>query len=546
MRTSAPVLISVPILIQGASLITLGVILAFIATRAFTRASNSHAITIPLEADIQTLDPARLSDPSTSRIVWQIYEGLVALDADNHVSPALAESIEALENGKVWRFQIRQGVMFHPHPAFGESGTRELTAHDVEYSYLRMARGFGSFVFGGLVEGFDDYIAAGGDKATTVSGLHAESDRVFVITLTRPDPAFLNRISSPYLGIFPREVVEADPDAFGVSTAIGTGPFRLLSRSAGTVQLERNPDYHGETTGNVEHITFRVETNAELRASGLRSGTYDILEPSAESRAAFFDGDDLRQSLSNTLRAVDAQTFNVHYLGMNLDRVKDPRLRKAIALAIDRESIASGLLGGAARPAGGPVPPTMLGYVSTKQPPASVQQARAELAASEYDGHPLVLLTSSAQSHQDVAVVIKDNLEAVGIAVEISQVDEAALITRLFADKRDFDLWITYIEWIYSAPELVLEQFRAMARPNPNVTGFADPRVDQLLKRLTTGMSRETINAVCGEIERIVHEAPPAVWLYNTRRSIVLQGRLDGLRITGNNHWLLSALQVAP
>lgn len=534
------------VLVLVVGLIALGVILAFIATRPPTRTSASHAITIPVEADIQTLDPARLSDPSTSRIVWQIYEGLVALDEDNHVSPALAESIEALENGQVWRFQIREGIMFHPHPAFGELGTRELTAHDVEFSYVRMSHGFGSFVFGGLVEGFDDHVAASGDRATTVSGFRAESDRVFVIKLTRPDPGFLNRISSPYLGIVPREVVEADPDAFGVSTAIGTGPFRLLSRSAGTVQLERNSKYHGETHGTVERITFRVETNAELRTSGLRSGTYDIVEPSAESRAAFFDGDDLKRPLSNKLRAVNAQTFNVHYLGMNLDRIGDLGLRKAIALAIDRESIASGLLGGAARPAGGPIPPTMLGYVSTLQPPMNPQQARSELAASQYDGHPLRLLTSSAQSHQDVAVVIKDNLEAVGIAVEISQVDEAALITQLFANERDFDIWITYIEWIYSAPELVLEQFRSTARPNPNVTGFTDPRVDQLLDGLTIGMSRQAINAVCGEIERVVLEAPPAVWLYNTRRSIVLQHRLDGLRITGNNHWLLSELQVVP
>jgi len=209
-------------------------------------------LVVPVENDIQTLDPAQLSDPITSRIVWQIYEGLVGLGIDGETTPVLAKSWSVSSDFKRWSFVIRNGVRFHASQVFGAGEqARVLRAEDVRYSYERFAKGFGSFVFSGLVAGFDEYAAG---RAQRISGFAAPSDSVFEVTLTRPDPAFLYRLTSPYLSVMPREAVEASGSAFGRTVAVGTGPFRLLARSENEVKLEANPTYWRQRTGNLASV----------------------------------------------------------------------------------------------------------------------------------------------------------------------------------------------------------------------------------------------------------------------------------------------------
>src|SRR5690606_21171786 len=161
------------------------------------------SVTVALENDIQTLDPAMLSDPYTSRVGWQMYGGLVGFEEGRPV-PLIAESWEPSADLRTWTFRIRPGVYFHRSAHFGTpDSTRSVTADDVVYSYTRFARGIGSFVFADLLEGLGDYVAGTTD---TVSGLVALDSLTFQVRLTRPDPSFIYRITSPYLGIMAREV----------------------------------------------------------------------------------------------------------------------------------------------------------------------------------------------------------------------------------------------------------------------------------------------------------------------------------------------------
>lgn len=530
----------------------LGVVLVLVLAVAATlmlwpRGSHSavapRTVRIPLESDIETLDPATLKDPITTRVVWQIYEGLVGLNARNEVVPMIAESWESREDGRVWVFHIRKAVEFHSHPAFGgDSQSRAVRPDDVVWSYGRMAKGFGSFVFQGLVQGFDSYVK--GDTAS-ISGIVATGDQEVTFTLTRPDPAFVFRITSPYLSIMPREVVEADPDAFGRTVAIGTGPFRLAQAGPGEVVLERNLRYWKVSTGNIDRLVFRVEKNPQFRTAGLDSGNYDLVQLPAEQRGQFLDGSSLKEGLSDRFRVFIGQTFNVHYLGMDVKQITDPALRRAISLSIDREAIALRLLSGGAVPARGPVPPGMQGYLSPVRSWVDHEEAKRELAKSAYRSEEIPILVSNAPNHLDVAQLVQRDLNASGINTRIESVDLNTLVTKLFGNDRP-RLFMLYSEWIYSAPEVIMEQFRSTATPNPNLFGYADERVDVLLAQLGSVSDRTSINRLCGALEVVVSEAPPAAWLYNDTHAFIAVRRLSNFGITGNNHWLLGDLRSEP
>src|SRR5262245_23416867 len=133
--------------------------------RSGPRNVPTRIVTIPLERDIQTLDPAKESDPVNGHFAWQIYEGLAGLNAKNEVVPLLADSWQSQDGGRKWVFKLRAGVEFHP---FGQGPPHNVSANDVVYSYERIAKGFGSFVFQGVIEGFDAYIKG---QSAGISGI---------------------------------------------------------------------------------------------------------------------------------------------------------------------------------------------------------------------------------------------------------------------------------------------------------------------------------------------------------------------------------------
>jgi ABC-type transport system substrate-binding protein len=200
--------------------------------------SVQQQINIAIENDIQTLDPATLSDPYTSRIVWQMYEGLIGLDENGRELPLLAESWDPSADYRIWTFHLRSGVYYHRSAVFRRSdSTRQVTAEDVKYSLTRFGRGFGSFVFSGLVEGFDAFLQK---EVKAVSGFVVIDSLTFQFHLLQPDPYFIYRLTSPYLGVMPPEAVEDDPSAFGRTVCVGTGPFYLKDRTETRVSLAKN------------------------------------------------------------------------------------------------------------------------------------------------------------------------------------------------------------------------------------------------------------------------------------------------------------------
>ena len=301
------------------------------------------SLTIGLETDIVSLDPIKTLDPHVSRVVGQIFEGLVGLDESNQVVPLIAESWKPNDNFDQWRFTLRKGVFFHTNDLFGPAKTRKLTADDVAFSFNRIfsKESMIGFVLDGVIKGGAD-VKAG--KASTLSGVKVVSPNEIEFQLETPDPLFVNRLTSVLLAIVPREASTLAQGEFGVKTTIGTGPFQIDQRTDSEALLSKNSKYWRQTSGNVEKLSFRVIKNDQIRLVELKNKKIDLARiPSAladgVAEKASTAGSDLKlRSDWQGFQSSIFRTFNVVALGFNSDKM-DIHLRRAINFGIKRKDI---------------------------------------------------------------------------------------------------------------------------------------------------------------------------------------------------------------
>ena len=498
--------------------------------------TDVHRLVIPAENDIQTISPLILSDPHTTRIVWQMYEGLLGLDEDGNPVPVIAESWEANDDFTEWTFHIRPDIYFHTSTLFdGPDHTRSVTARDVERSYESFAKGFGSFVFTEIVEGFDAFIQ---NETDDISGFEAVDEMTFRIHLTRPDPSFIYRITSPYLSVMPKEAL-LQPDEIGQSINVGTGPFKFNRRAATEVHLDRNPDYWAQTDGNIGQLVFRVEKSQQLRLTQFRNRQYSLMQLPVALIPEFFSGEGLKPEFADRFATYGATTFNIHYMGINNEAIQDVHLRRAMAHAIDKETIVDKLLYSKARVASSPVLPGMQGYEPPRGPVFDTDAAVEELGRSSYNGEAITLFVSDAPNSEQIGQVIQSDLGKIGINIRLQKLDFNSLITRLLSDDRP-ELFLMFSEWVYSAPEFILDSYNSEMFPNPNLFAYENSQVDELIGRLSELTSREDINRTNYKIEQIALQEVPAVWLYHQDNVYMMQSGLSGFTVNQHNHWNLA------
>src|SRR5262245_39589472 len=164
-----------------------------------------------------TLDPALVTDTYGSAVGRQLFDGLVQFDAHLKPMPALAEFWEASPDGCIWTFTLRRGVRFHHG--------REVTAHDVVYSFTRLLDPPKPLPVTDLfrrLQGAKEFMQG---KAHHVEGLKAVDRYIFQMVLEEPLASFLAVLGLHHTVVIPREEVEKPGGHFG-RAPVGTGPFK--------------------------------------------------------------------------------------------------------------------------------------------------------------------------------------------------------------------------------------------------------------------------------------------------------------------------------
>ena len=521
---------------------------AFFVIRSFQsgpKDSGDAPFIVGFENDVVSLDPIRIADVYSFRVVSQIYEGLARLDENNEVVAGVAESWTHSTDLKTWTFKLRSGVKFHPHPALDES-TRTLTAQDVVYSFTRMLSkdAVTTGPLASVLEGVADYQSG---KTKEVSGIKILGGNEIQFTLSRPDALFIGRISSPAYGIVKQAVVENAGTAFGQSVAVGTGAYRFIERRGNDLVLKRNDNYPGGHKGP-ENVVFRSIKEDAVRLAEIKAGRIDAAyaTPPMLDGLVERDGDGVKVNKANTasLSAISFPTFNTTFLGFNWPKI-DPDLREAAFYAVDRQQIVNAVvpLSGIAAP--DPIPVACAGYQSKVSMKRDLEKAKAAVARfrERNPGKPVTLRILAHELAQAVPIseVLQSQLREAGIEVEIVQQSFNAVVGLL--QKKDFDAVVIWFEYMYAKPQLMLETyFTSGAMPLPNVFQYSKPENDAAIAALfSTADPAASIQQAADVSERLVEDVP-GVFLFQTRQVVLHKPNVSNLRFNASNLPILTGV----
>ena len=322
---------------------------------------------------VNNLFPVSSVDIYSQRLNSQIYESLVKLDVSSmKIVPSIAESFEMSEDGKTYTFKIRKGVRFHEDECF-QGKPREVTAKDVKYALEFACSGLAfnkmSYLLVNRIEGAAEFYKKSQRNLpkSGVSGIKVLNKRTIQIKLDDPFIGFDKILAHTNLGIFPREAFEKY-GADITKNPVGTGPFMLDVLNENGVTLKRNNHYwRKDNLGNqlpfLDKIVMTYVKDKKSEILAFRKKEIDlVLEVPV----------DYIENILGTLReaqngknvkhkVISTASMSINYVAFNCESAefKNPAVRKAFNLAINRDEIVEKSLLGEGWPANNGFVPSM-------------------------------------------------------------------------------------------------------------------------------------------------------------------------------------------
>ncbi|MBB5912087.1 peptide/nickel transport system substrate-binding protein [Nocardia transvalensis] len=417
-----------------------GVALTLVLTGCGADASAGDTLVVGLYTEPSAIDPNREYYWETYRVSSNIYEPLVKedLSTDQGVPkpvPALATSWRSSPDGRIWTFDLRQGVKFH-------DGT-DFDAHALDFDIRRFTDPSFEFydkVSAGMMK--DWYADL---KQTTVV-----DDHTFAFEFHRPNLGFPRLLAQSI-----RSTLVASPAAIraygndGLADhPVGTGPYTFVERKRGDhITLKRNPSYWGPAP-KTNRLVFRIIPNNQTRLAALESGDVDLI-----SRVQPTDVPVLEAGGYPVPQGSSAQLDYLSVRYKTAPALQDPRVRRAVAKAVDRAGIARDIYDGYAQPVTSMLNPGNEAYDPALRDHAyDPEGARADLAAAGYRNSLRFNIVADLAG-QPEAEYIATNLAAVGITATVVAVDRATYSTRTENPEPGDGLSLdeyggTYPEWI--------------------------------------------------------------------------------------------------
>jgi peptide/nickel transport system substrate-binding protein len=416
-----------------------------------------ETMTIALRDEVDSLDPHKKDALISIGVLSNVYEPLVFTDAEMRIRPVLALSWEN-PDPLTWIFRLRSDVVFH--------GGQRLTAADVVYALERARTG--------ALE-MKTYLS-------DVVRIQARDEHTVEVRTRRPDRIFLRRVAFVPIvrGGATVEGLESTPD--------GTGAFAVTDwKKDETLALRRHERYHGARPA-LREVRFRFGVTTDSALEGLRSNTYQLAQADAKTLRAMMEG-------QGRYHVLQAPSVFVQYLGYDLGRevtpfcsarpnpFKDPRVRQALDLAIDRQVLVSALSTDAL-PASQLVPRLVFGHNPRIRPAAhDLVTAKALLRAAGL-GAGFQVVLHARPFYAEVAASVKVQLRAVGIEVEPRLLSGAEYYEA--AQRRNMSFWIGAFGCTSGdASELLSNVIHSRddtgSRGALNISGYANPVLDRAI-----------------------------------------------------------------
>ena len=439
----------------------------------------------------------------------KILEGLLTYDFDMTPKPVLAETWKVSPDGKSILFNLRKGVKWHDG--------KDFTSADVQFSVMKV---------------WKELHPRGRSTFAKVTAVETPSPYVAIFKLSEPSPYLMSALSSYEGQILPRHLYEGTDLAANPynSKPVGTGPFVFKEWQKGNfVLLERNPAYWDKGKPYLDKLVIRIIPDASARAAAFETGEVQLggFSPVPLNDVKRLDA----------TGKFDVETRGYEYLApmflmeFNLSNqyLKDIRVRRAIAHAVDRDLIVKTIWFGFGKPATGPVPSVLTQFYSpdvTKYPfdPKKAEGLLDEAGFKRGAGGKRFKLIHDflpyGNDYQRTAEYLKQALGKVGIEVEIRSQDVAAFIKRIYTDN-DFDFSTNFF---YALPDPTIGVQRIYWSKNikkgvpfSNSSGYSNPETDKLIEAIQVEHDRRKRKDMIGRFQQIVVDELPVLDLFEVK-----------------------------
>ncbi len=491
-------------------------VLAILFTMALTlslggcrrSARETNTVQFLIESSPNNLDLRQGTDAQSERVGALVFDALVHKDEHFNLQPWLATSWER-PDPLTWVFHLRPEVRFHDG--------KPLTAEDVAWSIRSLTNG--------------SLVTSKAGSFAGVSAVEVRGPLTLAVRTRTPDPSLLFNLSDGLFG-----VVERGAGRDEGLHPVGTGPFRFVSQVQDKeVVLDRNPEWWGGAA-RIERVRFQVVPDNISMALELKKGSADV-----ESNAITPDEVHALADVPR-LRTDTRPGADVYYMNFNVREaaLRDPRVRQAIALAMDRGSLIAALWRGRAVPADTLLPPGNWAAARVEELPRyphDPQRAQALLEAAGFrpDAHGvrlrLTLKTSTDETTRLLAQVLQQQMQAAGIALEI----RSAEFGTFYADitRGAFQMYI--LRWTGSNedPDIFRYAYATASFPprGGNRGHYSNERLDGLLRSAAEATSEEARRQEYVQVQQLLATDLPSIPLWYPDTVVVHSSRLAGIQL---------------
>ena len=447
--------------------------------------------------EIASLSPDDAGPTVHFVIVTQIFNALMEIDENYIYQPVLAtEEPTISEDGLQYTFTLHEGVTFHDGEPF--------TSEDVKYTY----------------EWYMDpeNAAVNANDFRSVESVETPDDLTVVVNLKEPNAAFYFQVASTFIvpahyhGDIGEDQFKAEP--------IGTGAFQLQSWDAARSTTVEAYDGHFRGRPNLDEVRLDVVPEASVRAIALENGEADssVWPLVIEDEQRLIDSGQFQTFVTSSNAVNHFPLNNTHPI------LSDKRVRQAMMYAIDRQAVIDDIFGGAAQIATANLSPAIEAYYN---PDVKTYDYDPEQAASlleeagwvmgdgdvrEKDGEPLSFtcnVITGDQARQPEAEVVQSYLAEVGIDMQLEEAPVATILEQMREGEMDASLF----NWTYGSGSDPDASVTLRSDGTNNFSQFTNDRIDELLDAGLTETDPETRAQYYKEIQEIVAEEVPFIYM---------------------------------
>ena len=476
-----------------------------------TSASN---LKINIGGDPQTLDPRKARDLKSLTLSRMLFEGLVRMDQNERAELALAKSVDLSSDLKKYTFHLRSSEW---------SNKDKVTAFDFVYAWKKVLSpdflsdlAFHLYVIKGAKE------AKEGKLSLDEIGIYALDEQTLVVELENPTPYFLSLLAIPVFFPVNKAVDEKNSCwAQKVATYVCNGPFQLIDwRHQDHLTVAKNGAYWDAPSVQLNRIEFlMVQEETELKM--FEKGELDW----AGSPLGTLPVDAL-ESLKQKYSLQKKEILGTYFVRTNTlkEPFKQPAMRQAFALAVNRRAIVDYILQGNQIPATGLVPPS---FRLQKEPyfqDADILRAK-QLFSHDPSSEITLLFSSSERSYLIAQALQQQWFEAFGIRVKLEGVEHKVYFDRL--SKHDYQIALGSWTADFADPVNFLEIFK-YKNGGSNNTHWENPHFIDLLEKAARTNDTQARSDFLAQSEKILIDEMPMIPIFYYTMLYVHQPALQG------------------